>query len=130
MTKKELQELYWIKRNIQQLEWKLLELESAATKMNTPLTKEPRISAKNTDRQSEIIIKMVEVQDKINRQLEKSYEYMAKIEKAIETLPAREAFLIRLRYMELRSWETICVEMNYQWAQVHRIHADALKLLA
>jgi len=130
MTKKDLQQLYWIKRNIQQLENKLLELETSATRITTQLTKEPRGTSGPEDKLSEIVCKIVEVQEQINEELKKSYDYMAKIEKAIEALPPREAHLIRLRYLELKSWESICVEMNYSWRQIHRIHSDALKLLA
>lgn len=130
MTKKDLQQLYWIKRNIQQLENKLLELETSATRITTQLTKEPRGTSGPEDKLSEIVCKIVEVQEQINEELKKSYDYMAKIEKAIEALPPREAHLIRLRYLELKSWERICVEMNYSWRQIHRIHSDALKLLA
>lgn len=130
MTKKDLQQLYWIKRNIQQLENKLLELETSATRITTQLTKEPRSTSSTEDKLAEIVCKIVEVQEQINEELKKSYDYMAKIEKAIEALPPREAHLIRLRYLELKSWESICVEMNYSWRQIHRIHSDALKLLA
>lgn len=130
MTKKELQQLYWLKRNIQQLENKLIELETEATKMTRQLSKATIRTKSTDDRLSEIVCKIVEVQNEINRQLEKSYECMAKIEKAIETLPPREAYLIRMRYLELKSWEEIAVEMKYSWRQVHRIHSDALKLLA
>lgn len=130
MTKKELQELYWIKRNIQYLENKLIELESEATRVTTRLSLTPKGSGKNADKLSEVVCRIVTVQNQINDMLSQSYEFMARIERAIERLPPREGFLIRLRYLELKSWESICVEMNYQWAQVHRIHSDALKLLA
>ena len=130
MTKKELQQLYWLKRNIQQLENKLIELEAEATKMTRQLSKAPIRISSTDDRLSEIVCKIVEVQNEINRQLEKSYECTAKIEKAIETLPPREALLIRLRYLDQKRWEEICVEMNYSWRQIHYIHAEALKMLA
>ena len=130
MTKKELQQLYWLKRNIQQLENKLIELETEATKMTRQLSKAPIRISSTDDRLSEIVCKIVEVQNEINRQLEKSYECTAKIEKAIETLPPREALLIRLRYLDQKRWEEICVEMNYSWRQIHYIHAEALKMLA
>jgi len=130
MTKNELKQLYWIKRNIQKLEDKLIELESSATRITTRLSHEPRGTARSNDRLGEIVCAITEVQDEINEQLQKSYEYMARIEKAIEALPPREAYLIRLRYLEMKSWESICVEMNYSWRQTHRIHSDALKMLA
>ena len=130
MTKKDLQQLYWTKRNIQALENKLLELETEATRVTTQLSNDPKGPRKIEDKQGELVIKMIEVQEEINRQLEKAYVCMAKIEKAIEALPAREAYLIRLRYMDLKSWESICVEMHYSWKHIHRIHSEALKLLA
>lgn len=38
-----------------------------------------------------------------------------------------EKAVLTYRYLRSYSWEEICVEMGYQWAQVHRIHAKALK---
>lgn len=130
MTKQDLQQLYWTKKNIKQLEDRLLELETEATRVTTQLTKDPKGPRQLEDKQSELVIRIIEVQDEINRQLETAYEHMAKIEKVIENLPAREAYLIRLRYLELKRWEEICVEMNYSWKHIHRIHSDALMLLA
>ena len=130
MTKKDLQALYWTKRNIKQLENKLLELGAEATRVTTQLSNDPKGPRRIEDKQSELVIKMIEVQNEINRQLLIAYDYMGKIEIAIEVLPAREAHLIRLRYMDLKSWESICVEMNYSWKHIHRIHSDALELLA
>lgn len=130
MTKKDLQQLYWTKRNIQALENKLLELETEATRVTTQLSNDPKGPRKIEDKQGELVIKMIEVQDGINKHLTNMYEYMGKIERAIEVLPAREAHLIRLRYMDLKSWESICVEMNYSWRQIHYIHAEALKILS
>ena len=49
---------------------------------------------------------------------------------SVNGLCEREAYLIRLRYLELKRWEEICVEMNYSWKHIHRIHSDALMLLA
>lgn len=130
MTKKDLQQLYWTKKNIQALKNKLLELETAATRVTTQLSNDPKGPRSIEDKQSELVIKMIDVQDEINRQLAKAYEFMAKIEKAIENLPAREEYLIRLRYIEHESWIDICKALDYEWAQVHRVHAKALNLLA
>jgi DNA-directed RNA polymerase specialized sigma subunit len=63
-----------------------------------------------------------EISDKIQQ----NYAELRRIELAIQTLPAREMYLIRSRYIDHRSWEQICVDMNYSWRQMHRIHSDAL----
>lgn len=54
---------------------------------------------------------------------------MAMIEEAIKMLGNRERTLIRLHYIEGKTWEEVCVEMSYSWRQVHRIHAKALEKL-
>ncbi|SET55905.1 RNA polymerase sigma factor, sigma-70 family [Natronincola peptidivorans] len=130
MTKKDLQEYYWLQRNIQKLEDKLLELETKATKITTYITDEPKSTNNNSDKISNVVMKIIEVQQRINKQLEKSYEILRKIEEAIEILPERERYLIRLRYIDCKSWEQIAVDMNYSWQHIHKIHSDALKLLA
>lgn len=130
MTKQELQEYYWIRRNINRLENKLLELETEATRQTTSLKHDPRGGGYSKDKLASIVAKITEVQDEINRQLEKSYELLVKIEKAIEKLPEREKYLVRARYLDLKTWEQIAVDMKYSWKQVHRIHSKALKLLA
>lgn len=38
-----------------------------------------------------------------------------------------EQRVLRLRYIKGMKWEEIAVEMDYKWAQIHRIHAKALK---
>lgn len=43
------------------------------------------------------------------------------IERAIASLPQREQYLFRLRYIEGKIWEDICIEMSYCYAQIHRV---------
>lgn len=129
MTKQELREYYWIQKNIKQLEEKLLELETEATRQTTHLSNVPKSENYDKDRFANIVVKIVEVKEKINKEVSKSYDTLAKIESAIYKLPHREQYLIRARYIELKSWEQIAVEMNYSWQHIHRIHANALAML-
>jgi DNA-directed RNA polymerase specialized sigma subunit len=131
MTKQQLQEYYWLKKNIKKLEEKLLELETEAKRVTTVYTK-TKSSGKGSskDRLGEIVAKIVDVQDQINELTVKAYEQAMAIEKAIIALPNRERYLIRLRYIDSLSWYEIMDEMHYSWKQVHRIHAEALRLLA
>ena len=43
--------------------------------------------------------------------------------------PDRVGGLVRYRYIEGMPWESICIKMHYQWAQIHRIHAKAVQAL-
>lgn len=128
MNKIELQEYYWLMRNVNQLEDKLLELDTRVTKVTSSLTGMPKASGE-PDKIPFLVSRIIEVQKEINEVLERAYRKVADIEKAIEVLPSRERYLIRARYVELKTWEQIAVDMNYSWKQVHRIHSAALKLI-
>lgn len=62
----------------------------------------------------------------IAAKLEEAIAVRLQIERAIEGLDGQERVLMRLRYIEGKTWEEIAVAMHYAWAQVHRIHARAL----
>ena len=53
------------------------------------------------------IVAEISVQEKINSKLQRSYRIMAEIEHATVELPEREAYLIRARYIDCKSWEQI-----------------------
>jgi len=130
MTKQELHEYSWIKRNIIKLEQRLDELRAAATRTTTQLKQDPIHSSGVSDKVGDIVANMMSVQDEITQELDRAYGAMLRIERAIQVLPAREMYLIRERYIEMKCWEQICVDMSYCWKQVHRIHAEALQSLA
>ena len=129
MTKYDLQQYRWIRKNINRLQERLIELKTEATKMTTQLTEEPK-GTSNADKLSSLVAQIIDTQDEISRQLQEAYRLELQIESAIDKLPEREKYLIRARYVEQKTWEQICVDMNYSWKQTHRIHARALKMLA
>ena len=128
MTKHQLQQYRWLQKNITRLEARLLELETEATRITTRLTKEPR-GGVNINKASSLVAQIIDTKDEINDRLQEAYKTQAKIELAIEALPEQEKYLVRARYVECRSWEQICADMNYSWRQTHRIHSEALKML-
>lgn len=128
MTKKDLQEYYWLKGNIKKLEDRLVELETRATKTNVTLSNMPKGLAYSYGL-TDIVIEIVEIKRQINSQLTKSYGQILRIENAIERLPEKEKYLIRARYIECKHWEQIAVDMNYSWQHIHRLHSEALTRL-
>lgn len=131
MTKEKLREYYWIRRNIAKLESRLIQLDSESTKVTTQLKKDPIMGQGNTsDKVGNAVVDMELVREELSEQIKGSYAMLTEIERAIEVLPARERYLIRARYVELLSWEQIAVDMNYSWQWVHKIHSNALEMLA
>lgn len=70
--------------------------------------------------------------DKLRIEYLKKYDLalceLYKIERCIEGLEDEtERRLMRKRYIQGMQWEDICVDLHYEWAQIHRIHARVLK---
>ena len=51
-------------------------------------------------------------------------EEIEKVIKDMENDNERE--VLRLRYIDGKKWEEICIEMGYSWKHIHRIHSSAL----
>lgn len=128
MNKKELQQYISLRLNIRQTSERIEELEAAATKQTAAISGEPG-GGLNLDKIGDTVARMADLKTELQRKLQEALTKQIKIEKAIEDLPEREKYLIVSRYIEGKTWEAICVDMNYQWAQIHRIHANALQLL-
>ena len=57
-------------------------------------------------------------------------EGQLRIEKAIESLNPIERELMRLRYIDGADWTEVAATINYEWAQTHRVHAQALRKIS
>lgn len=65
---------------------------------------------------------------KIQKARYKRIRVFAEIKNAIERLPtADEREVMSYRYLELMSWEDICVIVSLSWRQTHYIHSRALE---
>lgn len=71
----------------------------------------------------------LQLQDRYRTQLARIEREQLAIEDAIVDLSAEQRMVIRYRYIDMLSWEQVCYQLNYGWAQTHRIHAAALVAL-
>ena len=77
---------------------------------------------------SDYAAKLDELERKLIKARYERIDLYAEIFADIESLEHEtEKAVLTYRYLRRYSWEKICVEMGYQWAQMHRIHARALK---
>lgn len=77
---------------------------------------------------SAYIVKKNELVEKMIQARYRRVRTYTEIFQAIEEVPdERERQVLTLRYIKCLKWEEIAVEMHVEWAQVHRIHAKALK---
>lgn len=130
MTKEQLKAYRAIKLERDKLADMLEELE---TTMYSPRGQKldglPRGGSGASSPTESIVLKHLELKARYEQKVEELTAALSEIEAAIETLPPRERTLIRLYYAKGLTWEQVCAEMSYCWAQTHRIHSAALKAL-
>lgn len=128
--KARLNEYKWIQENINNLENRLLEIDTKLQKITNTLQADIVQVSKDSDKWTLLIQKKLDLQELINAEVANGYKEMAKLEGLISELSEREKLLIRYRYIDCLEWELICVKMHYSWRQIHYIHSDALRKLS
>lgn len=131
MTKEKLRAYRSIKLEKDKLEEMIEYLEGSLYDPQAPrLDGMPRSGSAGRDSKTDALIDRV---DKLRATYEarkaELVDALLEIENAIKELPYRERTLVRLYYAKGMTWEQVCVEMSYSWAQIHRIHAAALEML-
>ena len=127
MTKEELKEYIETKREIKIIEEKIEYLESKKTSIKSIIIDDMPKPEPEQDRLGQLLGEIEELIDIYNKKQDKLFKQQIKIEKCIDKLDnALERNIIRLRYLEGHNWEKVCVETNYSWENVHRIHRKIL----
>lgn len=130
MTKEELKRYNVYKLEIRSIEDSILELKTELENVSSkPITDDLiNHNAFLTDRQSDLVLKKIALEDKLMTLRARLIETHEQIEGAIESLQEPiERTVLRMRYINGMKWEEICVSIDYEWAQMHRIHNEALK---
>lgn len=127
MTKEELKEYIETKREIKIIEEKIEFLESKKTSIKSMVIDDMPKPEPEQDRLGELLGELEELIEIYNKKQDKLFKQQMKIEKCIDKLDnAKERNIMRLRYLEGHKWEKVCVETNYSWENVHRIHRKIL----
>ena len=78
-----------------------------------------------------LITKIEDSQIELIQKQSKLVDIMESIEHTIDGLEdSTERLILRSRYLQCKKWEQICVELNYSWRQIHRLHSNILKKIA
>lgn len=77
---------------------------------------------------SDYAVKLDELIQELKEERLEKVKRLRNIEKSIMDLNSEDAqTIMRLRYIDGLKWEDVCVAINYEWAQMHRIHGRALR---
>ena len=131
MTKERLRNYQKIKREREQLEHQLAEIETLLYYPKIPqMSDMPRGGSKEANPQEALAVHHIELQQLYKDKIKELAKEQLAIEKAIEPLGSTARQLMRYRYLDGLKWEEVCVKLNYSWSQTHLLHAQILRLMA
>ncbi|WP_105300316.1 DUF1492 domain-containing protein [Anaerococcus marasmi] len=121
------QALYLDKRINSKLE-QVESLNALATKATSTLSDMPKNPNRGTSKLEDTIVKIIDLQEEINRDIDKLVDLKKEIANSIFALKDKEEqTVLEKRYLCFNTWEKIAVEMNYSIQHIFRLHSKALK---
>ena len=127
-AKEYLSQAFWLDRNITSKLEQIESLNALATRATSILSQSPVQKTRNPHKTEDIIIKIIDLENSIKRDMEKLVDEKKELMSIIDCIPnAGERIVLEKRYLCFMPWEDIATEMNYSIQHVFRIHGDALK---
>ena len=121
------QAMYIDQRINSQLE-QVMTLRETATKATATLSDMPRSDSPNLQSMENTLVKIVDLENEINRDIDRLVDLKAEVRQLIAALENPEQQLIlELRYLCFKQWSAIMEEMGISETSVYRIHGEALK---
>lgn len=103
-------------------------LNELATKCTSTLSDMPHNPNKDNSTMADAVCKIIDLQEEINRDIDRLVDLKREIMKVIKAVPDVEyQTILEKRYLCFISWEQIAVDMNYSIQHIHRMHSKALK---
>jgi len=132
MTSKEyLSQAYRIDQRINSKLEQIVSLRALATKATSTLSDTPPSGTRNVHSMEDIIVKMVDLENEINRDIDTLVDLKRDIMDVIKKInnPEQQT-LLELRYLCFKSWEQIAVEMGYSIQNAYKVHDRAIENIA
>lgn len=123
-----LEQAYRIDQRINSKIEQVASLHNLATKANSTLTDMPGSPNRNIHRMEDIIVKIVDLENDINQDIDMLVDLKTEIMQVIKKVDDLELqTLLEQRYLNFRTWEQIAVNMGYNVRHLYRMHDKALK---
>lgn len=132
MTAKEyLGQAYRLDQRIDAKLEQVANLRALATKATATLSDMPRSSSPNLQQVESIVVKIIDLENEINADIDRLIDLKREITAAINAIPVPEyQVVLELRYLCYKRWEEIAVSMNYATNYIFELHGKALKKIA
>lgn len=128
MTIKEyLSQAHYIDQRINSKIEQVASLRNLTTKATATLTDMPGSASRNNHSMEDIIVKMVDLENEINEDIDCLVDLKVEIISLIKRVENPEhRTLLELRYLCFKTWEQIAIEMEYDLRWIYRMHKKAL----
>lgn len=127
-TKEYLAQAYRIDQRINSKLEQIVSLRELATKATSTLSDTPPSGTRNVHSMEGIIVKMMEIENEINADIDLLIDLKKEIMTIIKSInnPEQQT-LLELRYLCFKTWEQIAVDMGYSIQHLFRIHDKVIK---
>ena len=106
----------------------LQSLKSLVTKITATISPVCVSGTGNHDKLGDSVAKIIELQDEINRKIDKFVDLKREVSDLLEQIEDPDQVkVLHKRYFEYKPWEQIACEMNYSYRNVCYIHGKALQ---
>ena len=128
MTAKEyLGQAYRLDQRINSKLEQVMSLRDLATKATSTLSDVAPSGTRNVHRMEDIIVKIVDLENEINRDIDNLVDLKREMVSVIKAVTDPEyQTILELRYLCFKSWEQIAVDMNYSIQHIYRLRDRAL----
>lgn len=127
-AKEFLNQAYYIDKRINSKIEQVASLEALANKVTTTYSQAPASGSHNNQKMESIIIKIVTMEEEINKDIDKLLDVKAEIMSAIDLVENLEyRTVLELRYLCLQNWDDIATNMYCGASNIYRVHGEALK---
>lgn len=127
-TKEYLAQAYRIGQRINSKLEQIVSLRELATKATSTLSDTPPSGSRNVHSMEGIIVKMMELENEINADIDVLVDLKKEIMSIIKKInnPEQQT-LLELRYLCFKTWEQIAVDMGYSIQNAYKVHDRALE---
>ena len=130
-VKEFLSEAYHIDQHINSKIEQVASLHDLATKATSTLSDVPPSGTRNVHRMEDVIARIVDLENEINKDIDSLVELKHRIVSLIKSVDNSEyQTLLELRYLCFKPWEQIAVDMGYSIHHLYKLHNAALNILA
>lgn len=126
-AKKYLSQAFGLNQRIDSKLRQIDDLNNLATKATVTYSDMPKNPNHDGSRLEDTVIKIIELEEEINQEMQKLLELKKDIVRSINSVDdAVLQTILELRYLSYMSWEEIAVELDYSIENIFILHRKAL----